>query len=252
MKRVTAQVVFNDEVMPGVFLTWLESAELAASARPGQFVMVLCGEDTLLRRPLSIHQVDGDRLALLFAAVGKGTQWLAARQEGQEIDLMGPLGNGFLILPDSRNLLLIAGGMGIAPLRFLADEAASGGRGVTFLYGTPGDRRCELPNGVTAVPATDDGSVGYRGMITDLIPEHIGRADQVFACGPPAMYRDIASRPEMFGGKPVQVSLEMRMGCGTGVCYACTIRTRQGLKQVCRDGPVFELGDILWDEMTVL
>ena len=230
MKRVTAQVVFNDEVMPGVFLTWLESAELAASARPGQFVMVLCGEDTLLRRPLSIHQVDGDRLALLFAAVGKGTQWLAARQEGQEIDLMGPLGNGFLILPDSRNLLLIAGGMGIAPLRFLADEAASGGRGATFLYG----------------------SVGYRGLVTDLIPEHIGRADQVFACGPPAMYRDIASRPEMFGGKPVQVSLEMRMGCGTGVCYACTIRTRQGLKQVCRDGPVFELGDILWDEMTVL
>src|SRR5450759_402717 len=102
--------------MSGVHLLWLESPEIALAAKPGQFVMVGCGEDALLRRPLSIHKVDEAKgtLALLFAAVGKGTNWLSQRQAGDKVDIFGPLGNGFTIEPNAKNLLLIAGGVGIA------------------------------------------------------------------------------------------------------------------------------------------
>ena len=122
MKQSLAPIITNSEVMPGVYLIWLDSPEIASEAKSGQFVMVRCGEESLLRRPLSIHQVDGDKLALLFTVVGKGTHWLSQRQKGEMVELFGPLGNGFSILPASHNLLLVAGGIGIAPLYFLAQE----------------------------------------------------------------------------------------------------------------------------------
>ena len=250
MNQARAAVVSSAEVMPGVYLMWLESARLASDARPGQFVMVWCGEETVLRRPLSIHRVDGDRFALLFLVIGTGTQWLAERQPGETVDIIGPLGNGFVVSDESQHLLLVAGGMGIAPLRFLADEAIREGKTAALLYGTASKDRCPVPAGIDEVPATEDGSVGYKGMVTDLVPEHVDRADQVFACGPLPMYNAMAQMPEL-RNKPVQVSLEMRMGCGMGVCYACTIKTRHGLKQVCKDGPVFELNDIIWEEIKI-
>jgi dihydroorotate dehydrogenase electron transfer subunit len=252
MKQTIARVISSRQVMPGTFLTWLESPDIAQSAQPGQFVMVLCGEETVLRRPLSIHRVEGDRLALLFAVIGKGTQWLAEREPGDGVDVVGPLGNGFTLSPDSRNLLLVAGGMGIAPLCYLAEYAVRQGKDVRLLYGTTGRNRYPVPAGIAEVAATEDGSIGSSGLVTNLIPEHIDWADRVFACGPPEMYRDMASRVEMFAGKPVQVSLETRMGCGRGICYACTVKTLNGLKQVCTDGPVFGLDEIVWDELDSL
>ncbi|GAF71648.1 unnamed protein product, partial [marine sediment metagenome] len=122
MKQVVAPVISNSEVMPGVYLIWSESPQIASIAQPGQFVMVRCGEDTLLCRPLSVHQLDGNKLALLFTVMGKGTHWLSQRKVGDSIDLFGSLGNGFLIYPASHNLLLVAGGVGIAPLHFLAQQ----------------------------------------------------------------------------------------------------------------------------------
>jgi dihydroorotate dehydrogenase electron transfer subunit len=212
--------------------------------------MVRCGEETVLRRPLSIHRVEGDRLALLYAVkgAGKGTQWLAAQRPGKQVDILGPLGNGFTAYPDSRNLLLVAGGMGIAPLMFLHNKTVAEGRNVTLLYGTANEDRYRLPPGVAEVAATENGRVGYHGMVTELIPQYLEKADQVFACGPLPMYRAMSQMPEL-KNKPVQVSLEMRMGCGMGTCYACTIRTRQGLRQVCKDGPVFALSDIILEEI---
>ena len=249
MKQTIARVISSKQVMPETFLTWLESPEIAQSARPGQFVMVYCGEETVLRRPLSVHRVEGDRLSLLFAVIGKGTQWLAECQPGDGVDVIGPMGNGFTLSPESQNLLLVAGGIGIAPLCFLAEDAVRQGKNIRLLYGTAGRGRYPVPAGITEVAATEDGSVGNKGLVTALIPEHIDWADQVFACGPPEMYRDIASRVKMFAGKSVQVSLETRMGCGRGICYACTIKTRNGLKQVCTDGPVFGLDEIVWEEL---
>ena len=256
MKQELASIISNDEVMPGVYLTWLESPLIASEAQPGQFVMVYCGKECLLRRPLSIHQLaDGTKLAFLFTVVGKGTQWLAQCQAGDNIDILGPLGNGYAINPQSRNLLLLAGGMGIAPLCFLTQQALNQGRSVRLLLGASTATQLYpsklLPAKIEVVTATEDGTGGKKGVITDLLPDFAGWADQIFACGPMPMYRDMALKKQelKLERKPVQVSLEVRMGCGRGVCYGCTVKTKNGLKQVCKDGPVFELDDILWDEL---
>ncbi len=254
MKQVTATVISNGEVMPGVHLIWLESPQIASIAQPGQFIMVRCGEGFKhpLRRPLSIHQLaDGSNLAFLFNVAGKGTHWLSQCQTGDNIDLLGPLGKGYSIHPESHNLLLVAGGIGIAPLYFLARDLVKRGYKVLLLYGTADSKRYPISSEIEMVAATEDGAVGHKGPITDLLPEYIDRADQIFACGPMLMYRDMAHRKQelKLEGKPVQVSLEVRMGCGRGVCYGCTLKTKRGLKQVCQDGPVFDLDDILWDEL---
>jgi dihydroorotate dehydrogenase electron transfer subunit len=253
LRQEFASVTANTERMSGAHLLWLEAPQIASQAKPGQFVMVRCGEkgEYQLRRPLSIHQREGNRIALLFSVVGKGTQWLSQRQPGDRLDLLGPLGNGFTIHPKSKKLLLVAGGIGIAPLVFLADEAVKKGLSVTMLYGAPTATQLypsKLLSKVRLVTATEDGSQGEKGMITDLLPDFIKEADQLLACGPLPMYRTMATMPEL-KNKPVQISLEMRMGCGLGVCYGCTVKTRKSLKQVCKDGPVFELDDVLWKEL---
>jgi dihydroorotate dehydrogenase electron transfer subunit len=193
-----------------------------------------------------------DNFALFFAVLegGKGTGWLSQRKKGDNLELLGPLGNGFSIRRGSKKLLLVAGGMGLAPLRFLAEEAFKSGCSVTMIYSTAENKRYPrrlLPRGVRLVSVTEDGTVGYRGLATDLIPAYTDWADQVFACGPMPMYRTMARMAEL-RGKPVQISLEVVMGCGHGVCYGCTIRTKKGLKQVCQDGPVFDLNDIIWEQ----
>jgi len=256
MIQEPARITANTEPMPQSYLIWLEAPQIAPQAKPGQFVMVRCGEkdEHPLRRPLSIHQREGNKIALLFSVVGGGTQWLSQHQPGEKLDLLGPLGNGFNIYPESQNLLLVAGGIGIAPLRFLADEAVRQGLSVTLLYGTASAAQLypsKLLPEVRLVTATEDGTVGEKGMITDLLPDFIKDADQLFACGPLAMYRNMADNyPQLEqAGKSTQISLEVRMGCGLGVCYGCTVKTKNGLRQVCKDGPVFELNDILWEEL---
>jgi dihydroorotate dehydrogenase electron transfer subunit len=259
VKQVKATVISNIEAMPETRLVWLEAPGIAETARPGQFVMAGCGGDTLLPRPFSVHRVDGSQLALLFSIVGKGTARLAELKKGEDLDIFGPLGNGYHIYPESKNLLLVAGGMGIAPLYFLAETAAGAGKKVTVISGA---RTCDcllpvslpqklfnggmLPANVNVVCATEDGSEGFRGLATQLIPHYLKNIDQVFACGPQAMYKSMANMPEL-KNIPVQVSLEIMMGCGVGVCYGCTIKTRSGLKQVCKDGPVFEIGEVAWE-----
>ncbi len=258
MKQVKAYVISNSEVVPGVHLIWLESPQIASAAQPGQFIMVRCGEgfEHPLRRPLSIHQlVDGSKLAFIFNVVGKGTHWLAQCQVGTNTDVLGPLGNGYSIHPESHKLLLLAGGIGIAPLYFLAQTALNQGCSVRLLLGastaTQLYPRHLLPPEAELVITTEDGTADKKGMVTDLLPDFVDWADQIFACGPTEMYRDMARRKQelKLEAKSVQVSLEARMGCGRGVCYGCTLKTKSGLKQVCTDGPIFALDDVLWDEL---
>ena len=143
--------------------------------------------------------------------------------------------------------------MGIAPLYFLAQDARKKGLAVTLLYGTAIENPYpKASHGIKLIKATEDGSVGYHGLVTDLLPDFADWADQVFACGPLPMYRDMAARrQQLLKSKPVQVSLEVVMGCGRGVCYGCTIKTKKGLKEVCQDGPVFDLDNVLWDELNL-
>ncbi|HEY4711142.1 MAG TPA: dihydroorotate dehydrogenase electron transfer subunit [Dehalococcoidia bacterium] len=283
MKQALCSVASNVEVAPGIHLMWIETPDIAVAALPGQFITVRCGDFTL-RRPFSIHQASSREIALLFKVAGKGTLWLSQRQKGDRIDIFGPLGKGFSIPPtksgQSKHLLLVAGGIGIAPLVLLAQRASSQHQ-MTLIHGkttaaqlypfsSAGKKQTKLsplPNGVQFIPVTEDGSMGKKGMATDILPDFLDWADQIYACGPVDMYKAMALtlNPSPLKGeekgegekrsnlklRKCQVSLEVRMGCGFGACYGCTINTKKGLKQVCRDGPVFELGDIIWREVRI-
>lgn len=253
----------------------LKAPEIAALSKPGQFLMISCGTDTLLRRPISVHSVNGTGVDLLYAtteienylrsvertggadiqtAKGAGTRWLSSLKSGDSLELIGPAGNGFYIDPSAQDILLVAGGIGIAPLKFLAETAISLGKKVTMAIGARTATGLYPINGLPAsielLLATEDGSMGKKAMVIDLIPDYFTRVDQVFACGPKAMYEALTySLDERDVKNPVQVSLEVRMGCGTGVCYSCGIRTRQGMKRVCKEGPVFNIRDIIWQEV---
>ena len=253
MTRSISALLSNDEILPGTHLVWLQAPQIAGLARPGQFVMVRCSDsfDPFLRRPLSIHRVDtaDGLIALLFEVVGRGTSWLSRAAPGDEIDIVGPFGNGYSLDLADAPLLLIGGGIGVAPLLFLSDEATARGYSVTLLMGAR-TRTLLYPASLVAsnvlyVKATEDGSEGVAGKVTDVIDPYMGQSDHVFACGPAAMYRCIAEGGNL-RRKTVQVSFEALMGCGVGACCSCTIKTRGGLRRVCKDGPVFELADIIW------
>ena len=261
MKQVSAHVISNEQLWGeywvlrhrkflGAWLIRLKCPDVASEAKPGQFVMVRCGGDCVLPRPFSIHQVNEDGITLFYAVLvdGKGTNWLSQRYKGETVELCGPLGNGFSINPHSHNLLLVAGGNGIAPLYYLAQEELKKKHSVTLLYGTADKKRYSISPQIELVSATEDGSVGKKGLVTDFLLDFANRADQIFACGPLPMYRAMAQMEEL-KNKPVQISLEVTMGCGRGVCFGCTLKTKHGLKLCCQDGPVFGLDDILWDEL---
>ncbi len=258
MKKAISQVLSNEEIMPDIYLMWLESPEIAQQAQAGQFVMVACGEDTILRRPISVHSVDSDKMALLYAVVGKGTERLTHLKKGNSLDILGPLGNGFKVSSETKSFLLVAGGIGIAPLRFLAEKVRQSCRQIIILHGAATEKKLfpkELfPLEVSLIIATEDGTAGHKGLITELIPTFATTADEIFACGPMPMLRYMAENQKSLrlADKPVSVSVEMRMGCGLGVCYGCTIRTRSELKQVCKDGPVFNLNEVIWDDLARL
>ncbi|MBI4330483.1 MAG: dihydroorotate dehydrogenase electron transfer subunit [Chloroflexi bacterium] len=289
-RLVTATITFNREMNPGHYLLCFESPEIASTARPGQFVMVRCGrgQEMVTRRPLSIHLAQGADVWLYFAAVGDGTRWLASLKPGEALDIVGPLGNSFDIRPGTGRLLLVAGGAGISPLVFLATEALKQGCQVRLFQGaatkdqlyTPalplsqtGDIQPCLPlsqkgNAQPTLPLshkgdkggfppltpeyfTEDGSQGKKGPVTDCLTAHAPWAEQICACGPAGMYASMEQHKQLWRRNSCQVSLETRMGCGIGACFACTIKTKNGLKRVCRDGPVFELDDLILSEIKV-
>jgi dihydroorotate dehydrogenase electron transfer subunit len=259
VKREISPILSNKEITPGVYLMWLKSPEITAQAQAGQFVMVACGEETVLRRPISVHSIDDDKLALLYMVVGKGTEWLTHLKEGGSLDMLGPLGHGFKVAEVPKGIqsyLMIAGGIGIAPLRFLVEKVRLTCRQIIVLQGAATSTKLYpkdlLPSDISIAVATEDGTAGHKGLITDLVPSFITTADEIFVCGPMPMLKYMAENQKALRltDKPVSLSLEMRMACGLGVCYGCTIRTKNGLKQVCKDGPVFDLNEIIWDEMT--
>jgi dihydroorotate dehydrogenase electron transfer subunit len=188
---------------------------------------------------------------LLFAVVGKGTEWLSGRMVGEYVDILGPLGNGFNIHRDSQTLLLIAGGIGVASLVALAEEGVGAGLSVKLVIGAETASKLYpqdfIPGGVDVICVTDDGSSGKRGLVTDLLPPLVDWADQVFACGPVPMYRKMSEMG--LGDKLIQVLLEQVMGCGLGACRGCAVQTNKGIKLVCKDGPVFKLDEITWKEV---
>lgn len=253
MKQVLAHIQEKKELNPGTFYVTAHAPEIAGNAVPGQFVMVDCGKDTVLRRPISIHRlIDKQTIALLIRTTGTGTQNLASIKSGDMLNLIGPLGNGFAISNSAKNILLVAGGMGIAPLIFLAEKALQLNKKVTILSGARDIPQLYpkklIPPRTELFTVTEDGSKGEKGLVTDFLPDVLNKYDQVFACGPVNMYRSMTAILDSLNyQRDLQISLEVRMGCGFGICYGCTIKTTEGLKQVCKDGPVFNIKQINWE-----
>ena len=198
-----------------------------------------------------------DELALLIEVVGRGSALLAAAEVGDRLDMLGPLGRGFALHPKARQILLVAGGAGIAPLLALAEQALDRQIAVTLLFGARTAAKvfpaALLPPEVEYSVLTDDGSLGRPGVVTAAVPDLVAWADQIFACGPTPMLRAIAETlrqralPVPDSAPPfVQVSLEQRMGCAMGACYGCVVDTVAGRQRVCRDGPVFDLFEVNW------
>jgi dihydroorotate dehydrogenase electron transfer subunit len=264
LKQLNARVISNAKIFgypeASYFLLRVYTPEIAAAGKPGQFCMLKCGKDPLLRRPVSIHAAKpSGEIHFLYDDKGKGKTWLSNMAAGSELDIIGPLGNGFKIDEKANNILIAAGGIGIAPLVFLAEKAIGLGKNVTLLHGA----RCReglfradlLPSGIEKVMVVErpENSGGLQlGRVTDFLPEYIDSADQVFACGPQGMLEAIGRLVDNKAiTQPVQVSLEVRMGCGLGTCYGCSIKTRRGMQRVCKEGPVFNIKDIIWQEVTL-
>lgn len=283
MRLVRTELVDSREILPGQWLQSFHAPELATASRAGQFVHVRTGDlsGLVLRRPFSINTADPatGTITIHFRTIGRGTEWFTRLRPGDAVDMLGPLGRPFEVDSRSRHLLLVAGGLGMAGIRSLADEAIRDGRQVTLLFGAASARDVYpsslLPDEVEYVIATDDGSVGHRGFVTELVPEYEAWADQAFACGPAAMLAALAKlaagRRQRLGvaklgrkrgggkadptGSPaarrkafLQVSMEQNMGCAVGACLGCVVMGVSGQPQrVCREGPVFASDEIAWE-----
>jgi dihydroorotate dehydrogenase electron transfer subunit len=283
MRLASAELVDSREILPGQWLQSYHAPDLAVGSRAGQFVHVRTGDFSglVLRRPFSLNTADPATgiVTLHFRVIGRGTEWFTRLRPGDAIDLLGPLGRPFEVDPRSRHLLLIAGGLGIAGVRMLADEAIRAGRQVTLLFGAASARDVYpsslLPDEVEYVVATDDGSLGHHGFVTELVTGYEAWADQAFACGPTpmlaALSQLVVGRRDRLGvaklgrrrggGKQVavgspaarrkaflQVSMEQNMGCAVGACLGCVVMTTTGTPQrVCREGPVFASDEIAWE-----
>jgi dihydroorotate dehydrogenase electron transfer subunit len=247
-------------VSPTSYLFTFDAGPELPTPRPGQFVNVAVSDDLTLRRPFSVAGIPAPgRFDLLVEMRGRGTRALAEKPIGSTVGVVGPLGNEF-ILPDADSVsVLVAGGIGVAGLRLLAQELR---RGYHRIHALVGARRSEgllhhvlpSPTGdgeVLLEVATDDGSEGFRGKVTGLLERVLDELDapaRVYCCGPPAMIAaiaDITARRNV----PCEALLEEMMACGVGACRGCVVATRSGYKSVCSDGPVFDTSELVLEEL---
>jgi dihydroorotate dehydrogenase electron transfer subunit len=253
-----AEIISTEKLAEDIFRFTVSFPEVAADACPGQFVMVRAGEgmDPLLRRPFSIHQVAAEGLVrILIKVIGKGTKALSTLQPGQHLDVLGPLGRGFAYNPEHHHYL-VGGGIGIAPLLFLAEKILETNEpaAINVLLGARTDAEiAPLVDdfsriGLKVQAATEDGSLGRQGLVTDLmVPGLTENPAMIYACGPYPMLRAVAAIGRV-RNRACQVSLETIMACGLGACLGCTVlrADMKGYVHVCKDGPVFNADDVAW------
>ncbi len=259
MPLCEATITEQSHLTGGYRLLRLAAPEIAAAAAPGQFVHLRIPnlEPTALRRPLSIYQTNDNDLTSLYKPTGRGTIKLAELAVGTKVSLLGPLGNGFPLDTGERLPLLVGGGYGVAPLVFLASRLAR--PGVALLGGRSAeDVLCQEEFealGWRVEVTTQDGSRGQRGLVTELLPRYLAdqaRECELFACGPRGMLRAVGERA-IAAGRRAWLSLDNHMACGIGACLACVQQVRNATgevvwQRVCKDGPVFEARQIVWEE----
>ena len=258
-----SQILSNREICSGYFRIRIACDQVYQDALPGQFVMVrgVGQASPLLRRPFSIHDLimEGGRVTgfdILYKIIGKGTEALSRGRAGDMVDVLGPLGRGFSTRGDFRRVHMVAGGIGVAPLVFLAKHLMRQGlpsSQITLFIGgrSCGDLLClEIFEhlGIQLKVTTDDGSAGSQCLITQPLAETLRqqKPEILFACGPMPMLREVMaiSRKD---GIPCQISIETMMACGMGACLGCAVEKRDSKEKylhACMDGPVFEAGRI--------
>ncbi len=254
---------------PNTFLIKLSAPSVTPEALPGQFIHIKCGKDNyhVMRRPISINKIDKKKgkIYILFQVVGESTRLLAQRVVGDDLDILGPIGNGFNIYPESKKIMIVGGGIGVAPLLALCEESIRQGKEVRVLIGALKKELILSEEsfkrlGARVDVATDDGSYKYKGFVTDLLEEAIQEGwlpDQIFSCGPRPMLKKIANISSD-AYIDCQVSLEERMACGIGACLGCVCKIKNEdkkqdkvkyeYKRVCIDGPIFEGSKVVWDD----
>lgn len=243
-QQINGKVVSQKTLADGVYSMWIEAAPIAEAARPGQFVTVYCKDmSRLLPRPISICEIEGGRIRLVYRVAGEGTREFSGYAAGDQIRLQGPLGNGFPIL--GGRAVLIGGGIGVPPMLQLAKSLPGQ---VTVVSGYRDSQLFladDLRQYASLVIATEDGSAGTKGNVIDAIREQAVEGDVIYACGPAPMLRAVKAYAAEHGTL-CYISLEERMACGIGACLACVCRTREVDEhthvhntRICTDGPVF-------------
>ena len=254
--NVKAKLVKKEALKKDVFKFSVEAKEIVDISKPGHFIEIRVSDqvEPFLRRPISIYNMDRKTgiLEFIFQVKGKGTDILSKKQVGDEVDIIGPLGNGKFDYSKYQNLAIIGGGIGVFPLYELAKEAKQDEKNVTTYLGFRNKDFVLLEKEFENVSnelvlATDDGSYGKNGFVINFLKEDIekGKIDSIYACGPLPMLRAVKKLAEETG-IPAQVSLEEKMGCGMGVCLGCAVKTASSPKDnpsyvyVCKTGPVFD------------
>lgn len=261
-------VLARSEPADNVVLLELHAPQIARDARSGQFVMALVPGGEQAAVALGIYAVDGERIALLFFVCGKRTAKLAALRPGSHLSCLAPLGNGFDLSGGGRDVAIVAGGVGIASVLLPARELLRGGARVRLYYGArTAERLVEAERfaaeGCDVRVATDDGSAGHRGYVTELLVADGEPPELLLACGPTPMLRAVANLA-IERGIPAQLSLEETFGCGVGGCWGCTVPIAGSSAQapsfpdagrggsdtvharVCKEGPVFWAHELRW------
>jgi len=250
------KIISHKQIAENIFQLILQGKLVSEIERPGQFVhmKVRDGIEPLLPRPISICEIDSEnqRMTCIYRTEGKGTKWLSKKQQGEYIHVLGPLGNGFPVQMESGKVaLLIGGGIGVPPLYELSKQLCKRGVQVIQIFGFQTKSTVFLAEefqrfGDTYI-VTDDGSYGGKGFVTDVLKKQNFDFDRLYACGPTPMLKALEQK---FPDKEVYLSLEERMSCGIGACFACVRPTKdredkKGYRKICSDGPVFPAGEVI-------
>ena len=243
MKQGIFKITSNEKIARDIFKMTL-AGDTSAITAPGQFVNIKL-DGFFLRRPISVCDCVGENLTLIYKTVGRGTEQMSRMKNGDELDLLTGLGNGYNTRTSGGSPLLVGGGVGVPPMYMLCRKLISEGKNVTVVLGFNSKDDVFYENEFRALGAdvhiaTADGTYGTKGFVTDVIKDM--QYTFFYTCGPEPMFRAMHKIMKT----PGQYSFEERMGCGFGACMGCSCKTLTGNKRICKEGPVMESEEIIW------
>lgn len=260
-KQMQININKNIEIAKNIHKMEFKAPSISNTAMPGQFIHVRCSEGyrPLLRRPFSIMGVQGEDVKIIYKVVGKGTQLLSGLEQGDMLDVLGPLGESFSLPQDGKKVIVVGGGVGVAPLSFLIDfmveKKVNVLDNIILILGVKNSQELILQEKfsnrelIDLHLVTEDGSKGEKGTAIDkfktICPNSSNNKTVVYGGGPKPMLKElshICNANDIYG----EIAYENVMACGVGACLGCVVKTNSGLKRVCRDGPVFEVSEIKW------